>query len=277
MSAATNKIFKLLTYLFLVAAVLFAVFPVYWMLVAGFRHPETVYNDYSLIPTRPSIQSFLSINNYINYAAQYKNSLIVAFSVTIATMLLSTFTAYAIARFEFRGRKLLTVTMLFAYMFPPLLTLIPLYVIFVHMGISGTLLSLVLAELSVTMPLAIWMLWGFFKSMPFQLEEAAMIDGCSRLGSFMRIILPLARPGLLSVALFSFLIAWNGYTAASILITEDSNKTLPIGLAQIVANMTGNWGVAMAACAAIVAPLIIIFICLNRYFIQGLVGSGVKG
>ena len=268
---------RITTYLFLALAVLFSLFPVYWLILAGFRHPETVYSDIGLWPARPSIQNFIRIQTFIDYGTQYKNSLIVAFSVTFATMVLSTFSAYAIARFDFRGRKLLTVTMLFSYMFPPLLTLIPLYVYFVHLGIAGTLFSLVLANLAVTMPLAIWMLWGFFRSMPFQLEEAAMIDGCSRLGAFVRIILPLARPGLLSVALFSFLISWNDYTAASILITEDANKTLPIGLAQVVANMTGSWGVAMAACASIVAPLIVVFIFLNRYFIQGLVGSGVKG
>jgi ABC-type glycerol-3-phosphate transport system permease component len=113
--------------------------------------------------------------------------------------------------------------------------------------------------------------------MPFELEEAAMLDGCSRMSAFLHVVLPLARPGMLTVAIFSFLIAWNNYTAASILITADAEKTLPVGLAQIVGNMTANWGVAMAACAAIVAPLIIAFIFLNRYFIQGLVGSGIKG
>ncbi|EBW2381199.1 carbohydrate ABC transporter permease, partial [Salmonella enterica subsp. enterica serovar Enteritidis] len=132
-------------------------------------------------------------------------------------------------------------------------------------------------ELAITLPLGIWMLWGFFKSMPFELEDAAMIDGCSRLGAFVRIILPLAKPGLMTVAIFSFLIAWNGYMAASVLITADNNKTLPVGLAQIVSNMTANWGVAMAACAAIVLPLLIAMLILNRYFIRGLVGSGLKG
>jgi ABC-type glycerol-3-phosphate transport system permease component len=138
-------------------------------------------------------------------------------------------------------------------------------------------MSLVIAELAITLPLGIWMLWGFFKAMPFELEDAARIDGCSRLGAFVRVILPLAKPGLTTVAIFSFLIAWNDYTAASILITSDKNKTLPVGLAQVVSNMTANWAVAMAACAAIVLPLMIALLLLNRYFVQGLVGSGLKG
>jgi len=268
---------RLVRFLVLAISCIVIVFPVYWMIVASFRSPETVYSDVWLIPQDPSIQNYQLINNFINYNAQYVNSIIVATSVMVVTMFISTFVAYAIARFRFRGRGLLTVALLFSYMFPPLLTLIPLYVIFVHMGIVGSLLSLVIAELAITLPLGIWLLWGFFKSMPFELEDAAMIDGCSRLGAFIRIILPLAKPGLMTVAIFSFLIAWNGFTAASILITTDSNKTLPVGLQQIVSNMTANWGVAMAACAAIVLPLLIALLVLNRYFIQGLVGSGLKG
>ena len=276
--STTSTITRLTRSLVLAIACIVMVFPVYWMILASFRSPETVYSDVWPIPQAPSIENYRLISDYVNYAyGMYINSIIVATSVMVVTMFISTFVAYAIARFRFKGRGLLTIALLFSYMFPPLLTLIPLYVIFVHMGIVGTLSSLVIAELAITLPLGIWLLWGFFKSMPFELEDAAMIDGCSRLGAFIRIILPLAKPGLMTVAIFSFLIAWNGFTAASILITTDSNKTLPVGLQQIVSNMTSNWGVAMAACAAIVLPLLIALLALNRYFIQGLVGSGLKG
>ena len=264
-------------FLVLAIAVLVFVFPIYWMIVASFRSPETVYSDLWPFPRDPSIRNYELINNYINYNTPYVNSIVVAVSVMVVTMVISTFVAYAVARFRFRGRGLLTITLLFSYMFPPLLTLIPLYVIFVHLGIAGSLMSLIIAELAITLPLGIWMLWGFFRSMPFELEDAAMIDGCSRLGAFVRVILPLAKPGLMTVAIFSFLISWNSYMAASVLITVDANKTLPVGLAQIVSSMTANWGVAMAACAAIVLPLMIAMLFLNRYFIQGLVVSGLKG
>ncbi len=261
----------------LTAAVIVTIGPIYWMVVASLRSPSTIYSDIWIWPQEPSLRNYQLINDFINYNAQYMNSIIVACSVMVVTMFISTFVAYSIARFRFRGRGMLTIMLLFSYMFPPLLTLIPLFVIFVHMGIVGSLMSLVIAELAITLPLGIWMLWGFFKAMPFELEDAARIDGCSRLGAFVRVILPLAKPGLTTVAIFSFLIAWNGYTAASILITSDNNKTLPVGLAQVVSNMTANWAVAMAASTAIVLPLMIALLLLNRYFVLGLVGSGLKG
>ena len=261
----------------LTAAVIVTIGPIYWMVVASLRSPSTIYSDIWIWPQEPSLRNYQLINDFINYNAQYMNSIIVACSVMVVTMFISTFVAYSIARFRFLGRGMLTIILLFSYMFPPLLTLIPLFVIFVHMGIVGSLMSLVIAELAITLPLGIWMLWGFFKAMPFELEDAARIDGCSRLGAFVRVILPLAKPGLTTVAIFSFLIAWNGYTAASILITSDNNKTLPVGLAQVVSNMTANWAVAMAASTAIVLPLMIALLLLNRYFVLGLVGSGLKG
>lgn len=275
--SASSPGWSAVRFVVLTVAVIVMVFPIYWMVVASLRSPATIYSDIWIWPQDPSLRNYQLINDFINYNAQYVNSIIVACSVMVVTMIISTFVAYSIARFRFRGRGVLTIVLLFSYMFPPLLTLIPLYVIFVHIGIVGSLMSLVIAELAITLPLGIWMLWGFFKAMPFELEDAARIDGCSRLGAFVRVILPLAKPGLTTVAIFSFLIAWNGYTAASILITTDNNKTLPVGLAQVVSNMTANWAVAMAACTAIVLPLMIALLLLNRYFVQGLVGSGLKG
>jgi len=230
----------------------------------------------SLWPVAPSFENYLDLNRFINYSQQYLNSTIVATTVMVVTMVICTFVSYAIARRKFKGRMILSVALLFSYMFPPLLTLIPLYVFMVHLGLADTLLSVIIAELAITMPLGIWLLWGFFKSMPFELEEAAMIDGCSRLGAFLRIMLPLAKPGLITVAIFSFLIAWNGYMAPSILVQSDATKLLPVGLVAVQASMAGQWGLLMAASTLIIAPLVICFLFLNRYFIQGL-GGGVKG
>jgi ABC-type glycerol-3-phosphate transport system permease component len=246
------------------------------MIICSFRSPSTIISDMSLWPVAPSFENYLDLNRFINYSQQYLNSTIVATTVMVVTMVICTFVSYAIARRKFKGRMILSVALLFSYMFPPLLTLIPLYVFMVHLGLADTLLSVIIAELAITMPLGIWLLWGFFKSMPFELEEAAMIDGCSRLGAFLRIMLPLAKPGLITVAIFSFLIAWNGYMAPSILVQSDATKLLPVGLVAVQASMAGQWGLLMAASTLIIAPLVICFLFLNRYFIQGL-GGGVKG
>ncbi|EAB6718412.1 carbohydrate ABC transporter permease, partial [Salmonella enterica subsp. enterica] len=143
---------RIIRFLVLAVAVIAMVFPIYWMVVASFRSPETLYSDVWPFPREPSIRNYQLINNFINYNTQYVNSIIVSVSVMVVTMFISTFVAYSIARFRFRGRGLLTIALLFSYMFPPLLTLIPLYVIFVHLGIAGSLLSLIIAELAITLP-----------------------------------------------------------------------------------------------------------------------------
>src|SRR5690606_16963962 len=124
--------------------------------------------------------------------------------------------------------------MLYAYMFPPLLLAIPLFAFFAKVGLTDTLIGLVVAHLTMTMPLGVWFLWGFFKAMPFELEEAAMVDGCTRLGAFLRVVLPLSAPGLITVCTFSFLLSWTDYTFAVVLLTSDHNKTLPVGLAGLL-------------------------------------------
>lgn len=277
MKQALKAIQKISFWVVVLALLAYSIFPIYWMVVTSFRSTATITSDSGLWPQDPTFKNFLGLNRLFNYSEQYMNSLIVATSVTVITMLICTLVAYAIARRNFKGRKTLTIALLFSYMFPPLLTLIPLYVYMVKAGLGDTLIALIIVELTVTMPLGIWMLWGFFKSMPFQLEEAAMIDGCSRLGAFVRIMLPLAKPGMITVAIFSFLISWNGYLAPTVMIESDSNKTLQMGLTAVSANMTAQWGLLMAACTMIVAPLVVGFLLLNRYFIQGLAGAGVKG
>jgi ABC-type glycerol-3-phosphate transport system permease component len=267
---------SILFWLAIIALLIYSVFPIYWLVLSSLRPPDTIVSEISLWPSKVTLNNYRDLNRHINYGQQYWNSLVVSVVVTVATMLISTFVSYAIARRKFRGRKVLSATLLFSYMFPPLLSLIPLYVAMVHLRLADTILGLAIAELAITMPLGIWMLWGFFNSMPFELEEAAMVDGCSRLGAFVKIILPLAKPGLVTVGIFSFLISWNGYTAPSILVTSDETKTVPVGLVSVAGNMASQWGMLMAACTLVILPLIAGFLFLNRYFIQGLVG-GIKG
>jgi ABC-type glycerol-3-phosphate transport system permease component len=167
--------------------------------------------------------------------------------------------------------------MLYAYMFPPLLLAIPLYAMFTFIGLNDTLLSLVISHLTITMPLGVWFLWGFFKTMPFELEEAAMVDGCTRLGAFLRVVLPLSVPGLVTVAIFAFLLSWTDYTFALVMIGSDANKTVPLGLASMIGAFDLRWGDVMAGSTLIAMPLFVAFVALSRYFVQGLTAGAVKG
>ncbi len=185
--------------------------------------------------------------------------------------------SYALTRLKFPGKVFIISSVLYAYMFPPMLLAIPLYGIFEQIGLGESLIALIIAHCTLTFPLGIWLLWGFFQSVPFDLEEAAMVDGCTRLGTFFRLILPLSGPGIITVAIFSFLLSWTDYVYALVMVTSDSQKTLPLGIASMVGSFDMRWGEAMAGSSLIVLPLFLMFVFLSRYFIQGLAAGAVKG
>ncbi|MCW5236485.1 carbohydrate ABC transporter permease [Verminephrobacter eiseniae] len=255
----------------------YAGFPIYWMIVSSLREPAALLNQIALLPSPLSLQSYRNLLELTDYPAHFANSAIVALVTVAVTMVFSVMIAYAVTRQRIRGKKLIVGAMLYAYMFPPLLIAIPMYTIFAQWGLGDTLAGLIAAHLTLTLPLGVWFLWGFFKNMPFELEEAAMVDGCTRLGAFVRVVLPLALPGLITVAIFSFLLSWTDYTFALIMIGSDANKTLPVGLASMVGSFDLRWGEVMAGATLIALPLFVAFAFLTKYFIQGLGAGAVKG
>lgn len=259
------------------AIVIYSAFPIYWMMVSSLRPPESLLSDISLIPTVFTLEYYQNLLELTDYPKHFVNSVIVAGVTVMITMVLAVMIAYAVARYKVRGKKAIVIAMLYAYMFPPLLVAIPLYAFFIKIGLGDSLISLVAAHLTLTLPLGVWFLWGFFRNLPFQIEEAAMVDGCTRLGAFVRIVLPLSVPGLITVAVFSFLLSWTDYTFAVIMISSDMNKTIPVGLASMIGSFDLRWGEVMAGSTLIAAPLLIVFTFLSKYFIQGLGAGAVKG
>ncbi len=259
------------------AIVVYSAFPIYWMVVSSVRPPESLLSEVSLIPSVFTLEYYRNLLELTDYPKHFANSVIVAGSTVVITMILAVMIAYAVARYRVRGKKAIVVAMLYAYMFPPLLVAIPLYALFIKIGLGDSLISLVAAHLTLTLPLGVWFLWGFFRNLPFQIEEAAMVDGCTRLGAFIRVVLPLSVPGLITVAVFSFLLSWTDYTFAVIMISSDVNKTIPVGLASMIGSFDLRWGEVMAGSTLIAAPLLIVFTFLSKYFIQGLGAGAVKG
>jgi ABC-type glycerol-3-phosphate transport system permease component len=263
-----------------IAALVIAVysaFPIYWMVVSSLREPTELLTNVSLIPNVLSLESYRNLLELTDYPRHFMNSVIVAVVAVLVTMVFSVMIAYAVTRQRIRGKKVIVGAMLYAYMFPPLLIAIPIFTIFARLGLSDTLTGLIASHLTLTLPLGVWFLWGFFKSMPFELEEAAMVDGCTRLGAFLRVVLPLALPGLITVAIFSFLLSWTDYTFALVMIGSDANKTLPVGLASMVGSFDLRWGEIMAGSTLIALPLFAAFALMSQYFIQGLGAGAVKG
>ena len=259
------------------ALAIYSAFPIYWMIASSLRPARDMLTDPTIIPRTITFDNYHSLLAQTDYLGQFLNSLIVAFCTVLLTMALSIMIAYGVTRQRMRGKRIIISGMLYAYMFPPLLLAIPLFSMLNAIGLADTLLSLVICHLTITMPLGVWFLWGFFKTMPFELEEAAMVDGCSRLGAFMRVVLPLSVPGLVTVAIFAFLLSWTDYTFALVMIGSDANKTVPLGLASMIGAFDLRWGDIMAGSTLIALPLFAAFIALSRYFVQGLTAGAVKG
>jgi ABC-type glycerol-3-phosphate transport system permease component len=247
------------------------------MLVSSLRDERALFVRPTLMPGPFSLSSYRNLLELTDYPTQFVNSLVVALAVVSVTVVISVLMAYALTRMRVRFKSMIVGTMLYAYMFPPMLLAIPLYTIFVEIGLADTLLSLVIAHTTLTLPLGVWLLWGFFKNLPFDLEEAAMVDGCTRLGAFFRVVIPLSLPGLVTVAVFAFLLSWTDYVYALVMISSDTQKTLPVGLASMVGAFDLRWGEIMAGASLIAVPLFIMFAFLSRYFIAGLSAGAMKG
>jgi multiple sugar transport system permease protein len=255
----------------------YSFFPIYWMILSSLRPPEKLFLDTSLAFWPPDLSSYKSLLQLTNYPVNFLNSVLMAMATIVVATTLSSFIAYGATRLRFRGKTTLVASMLFAYMFPPLMLVIPMSALFRMVGLADSLWGLLIAHLAISLPLAVWLLWGFFKSMPFDLEEAAMVDGCSQFGAFIKVVLPLSAPGLITVGIFSFLLSWADYVFALILIMSDERKTLPVALASMLGAQDLRWGEILAGATLIALPLFVIFTFCYRYFVAGLTAGALKG
>lgn len=268
---------RIALYLGVLAVTVYSAFPIYWMALSSTRPQQDLFTKTSLVPWPVSWDSYRSLLELTDYPSQFANSLIVAVATVVVTMACSILIAYALTRLKFRGKTAIVAAMLFGYMFPPLMLAIPMFSLFNALGLTDTLFALMGAHLAIALPLGVWLLWGFFKTMPLELEEAAMVDGCSRLQAFLRIVLPLSMPGLITVAIFSFLLSWGDYVFGLILIMSDQNKTLPVALASMLGAQDLRWGEILAGASLIALPLFVVFIFCYRHFVAGLTAGALKG
>ena len=255
--------------------ILYSLFPMYWMVISGLRAGRALFEPL-LLPGPYSWQGYKTILSLTDFPTYYVNSILIAVGTTAITVAVVTPMAYALVRSRLPGMMLMVRAMLFAYMFPALLLAIPIYIFLVKIGLDDTRLSLILTHSTFTLPLGVWLMWGFFKNFPFEVEESAFIDGCSRLQAIYRVIMPLTLPGVLTVVLFAFVLSWSDFVFSLILITSDELKTLPYGLASIDDAYDANWGELMAGSTMICLPLLALFAFLSRYFIRGLSMGAVK-
>nr|WP_236671595.1 carbohydrate ABC transporter permease [Streptomyces sp. 7-21] len=259
----------------------FSAAPIYVMLSSSLKPLADVSGQFSWIPSELTIQPYLDIWETIPLARYFMNSLIVAGSATVLSVVIAIFAAYAVSRYRFPGRQLFSVTVLSTQMFPGILFLLPLYLIFVNIGnttgvaLYGSRAGLILTYLTFSLPFSVWMLVGYFDSIPRGLDEAARVDGCGPLGALFRIVVPAAVPGIVAVAVYAFMTAWGEVLFASVM-TNNNTRTLSIGLQSYSTQNEVYWNQVMAASLVVSVPVVAGFLLLQRYLVAGLTAGAVK-
>lgn len=268
---------RALLYLGAAAVAVYSGFPVYWMFVSAFRDPKSLFAAPRLMPGPFTLEYFHTLLGVTDFGVSFVNSVLVASVTTLITLVVGVLMAYAVARHRIRGKRLVVLSMLYAYMLPPLMLAIPLFVMLSVLGLADSMLSLIISHLTITLPLGVWLLWGFFKNFPVELEEAALVDGCSTVGMLWRVTLPLSLPGMATAGIFAFLLSWTDYTYALIMVSTDSRKTVPLALASMLGAYDIRWGEMMAGSVIITLPLLAVLIFLGRWFVGGLTVGALKG
>lgn len=259
-----------LRYIVIAVSLLFVGFPLYWMLIGAFQTAGALYGGVpSLLPTNFSLEAFTTLFATTNTIVYLQNSIIVtAIAVSLST-LISTLAGYGLARFQFRGRVGLARSILFTYMFSPIVLGIPLYIIFYQLSLLNTYISVALAHAAIATPFGIWLMWQFFQTIPISLEEAAWMQGAGYFQTFWDVVLPMAKPGYVATAIFAFAVSWSDFTLANLLLTDPSRYTLMVGAEQFLQRTSVGWGQRMATGVIITFPAVLIIMFLQDYLLQG--------
>jgi multiple sugar transport system permease protein len=270
---------RVLLWALIVVTISLVCFPLYWMAISSVKqYGELFSRNFDLLPSGAStLQNYTELLHKTLFARYFLNSLIVAVLATAGSVVAAVLAGFGVTRFDFPGRKLIASSVLFTYMFPPILLSIPLFVMLKNAGLVNSLFGLALAHVSFTLPLAMWLAIIFFEAIPIDLDEAAMIDGAGRLRTLWAVILPIAIPGVVAICVFSFILSWNDYLFALVLIVDETKKTLPVGVAGFVEATSVEWGLLMAGGVLITLPVLIGFSIAQRWLIEGLGAGAVKG
>lgn len=232
--------------------------------------------DLSIIPDNWTLHSYVALFTEQPFLRWLGNSLLVAALVTVTGVALASIGGYAFSRFRFVGRKATMLAILTTQMFPATMLLLPLYILIAKLHLVNTYLGLMVFYVSTALPFCVWQMKGFYDTIPASLEEAARIDGCSRGAAFWRVILPLAVPGLVITALFSFMAAWSEYIVAAQVMQDENMFTLPLGLKSFQATLSTQWGLYAAASILVSVPVVVVFLLLSKYLVSGLTLGSVK-
>jgi multiple sugar transport system permease protein len=258
--------------------VLWTAIPFYWMIATSLKHDKEIYGyEATLIPERPTLANYATVFRETPYMLYLRNSVVVAVGSTVLSMIIAVLGAYAIARLDFPGRALLARGLVFTYLVPTSLLFIPMFAMMSAFRLTDSLYGLTIAYLGFDVPFCTWLLMGYFKSVPVELEEAARVDGCNRVSALVRIVLPMSLPALVVVTFFSFTHAWNEFLYAHVFTSTTSARTVTTGLVNFMSQDVFFWGPLMASTVMSALPPVLMFLVFQRWVVKGLTLGGVKG
>lgn len=267
-----------IAYVILIALLFFALAPVALMIGTAFKPNVEIFQvPPRWLPRAPTLSNFHKVMFNSGIPRYALNSIIIAALMTFTALVLGTLAGYGFSRFKFRGNRALSLFMLLGQLIPLIALIVPFFQIFDAVGLLDTKIGIALAHLTTALPLVTWMSASYFSTIPVELDEAAIIDGCTRMQALRKVVLPVALPGIISIALFAFLMSWNEFVLASVLTNTDNSKTLPIGLSEFATMFTVDWGSTMAAAFLMTVPVVAVFLLFQKQFVSGLSAGAVKG
>lgn len=253
-------------------------FPLLWMIISSFKPGTELFNvPPKVFPTVFSLEWYKQAFSNENVIHYFLNSLKIAGIVMVVDMGIGTLTAYSVTRFSYNGSRLLRMSILAAYCIPPIMLMIPLYKIMAALHLTGSHVGVIIGHLTITLPFSVWLLISFFRKLPREIDEAAMIDGANEWQVFVQIDFPLCISGILSTGIMAFIMSWNEFLLSSVLINKEAMKTLTVGISNYISSTHIDWGIIMALGTITTIPVVILFAAVQKYFVEGMTAGAVKG
>lgn len=275
-----NDFSRSLTHALLVLLVCTVVgFPLFWMVASSFKPASEFYSTVpTFFPQTWTLANYRLLFEQTSFAKYFVNSLIVAFGATGLSLVIGGLGAYALSRFQFRIVRVFAQLTLLGYMLPEVLIVIPLYMYVIELGLADTLFALIVSNMAFTLPLTLWYMRAYFNAIPITLEESAMVEGCTRLQAFRRVVVPLALPGLVSTGVFAFNHAWNEFLFALVFTSSERNKVLTLGLATWIGqDAIFSWGMLLSAAVLVTIPVVLFYFLVQKQLVVGLTAGATKG
>ncbi len=273
-----KKAGRLIFALLVVVVSLVAIFPFYWLINTSLLEERQLFQyPPKFLPSKGILSSYLQYVRTTPISAWLLNSLLVGLVATSVSTIFAILGAYSISRFEFKGKTAFTFLILLTQMLPAVLLVIPIYIIFLKLHLNNTLAGLTIMYTAITVPIGLWFLKGFFDAIPIELEEAARIDGCNKMGILLRVTLPLCVPGVIATATWSFIITWDEFLFAYTFINSEKLWTISVGLSSFIGQYSADWGQIMSGAVLATLPIAILYMYFQKYLVSGLTAGSVKG